>query len=200
MFCLCEEISLWTQWCNFSIVYDFPETWSSPKISGTPPPPCEDHTFTRVDHYRAVQFGGYQRDRGMSRNVYLLDMKSWVRDYKSFSDERRGVNRITLCTMYVHFNMCRGFFSCLLHVCAWFFYFFYYWLINWLWIPDQVIYNVACLAVWNISVSSNHAAQCDFLYWFFVLGTNWNWKVGIGYSATVCCFKSGFKLVWLPPG
>ena len=57
-----------------------PGTWSSPEISGTHPPPSQGHSFTRVDHYRAVQFGGVQLDKLVPNHVYLLDMKSWVRD------------------------------------------------------------------------------------------------------------------------
>ena len=62
-------------------VYFSPGTWSSPEISGTLPPPSAGHSFTRVDHYRAVQFGGGQLSKPVPNHVYLLDMMSWVRDY-----------------------------------------------------------------------------------------------------------------------
>jgi len=60
-------------------VYFSPGTWSSPKTSGSAPPPCAGHSFTRVDLYRAVLFGGEQLDKLLLNHVYILDMKSWVR-------------------------------------------------------------------------------------------------------------------------
>ena len=62
-------------------VYFYLGTWSSPEISGTPPPPSQGYSFTRVDHYRAVQFGGNQLGKLVPNHVYLLDMESWVSDY-----------------------------------------------------------------------------------------------------------------------
>ena len=60
-------------------VYFSPGTWSSLEISGTPPPPSQGHSFTRVNHYQAVQFGGAQLLKLVPNHVYLLDMKIWVR-------------------------------------------------------------------------------------------------------------------------
>ena len=79
-------------------VYFSPGTWSSPEISGTPPPPSSGHSFTRVDHYRAVQFGGEQLGKLVPNHVYLLDMKSWVRDCVyicMLGDEGKTQNIIT---------------------------------------------------------------------------------------------------------
>ena len=103
-------------------VYFSPGTWSSPAITGTPPPPSQGHSFTRVDHQRAVQFGGEQLGKLVPNHVHLLDMKSWVRDYVyicMLGDEGKTQNIITcelkyanayisvhiLCT-YLHFNTC----------------------------------------------------------------------------------------------
>ena len=102
-------------------VYFSPGTWSSPEISGTPPPPSYGHSLTRIDHYRAFQFGGEQLEKLLPNHVYLLDMKSWVRDYVyicMLGDEGKTQNIITcelkytmltsvhiLCT-YLHFNTC----------------------------------------------------------------------------------------------
>ena len=86
-------------------VYFSPGTWSSPAISGTPPPPSEGHSFTRVDHYRAVQFGGGKLNKLVPNHVYLLDMKSWVRDYVyicMLGDEGKTQNIITCELKYAN--------------------------------------------------------------------------------------------------
>ena len=36
-----------------------PGEWSSPRVTGQPPPPCSQFTLTLVDERRAVLFGGY---------------------------------------------------------------------------------------------------------------------------------------------
>ena len=86
-------------------VYFSPGTWSAPKISGTPPPPSAGHSFTRVDHYRAVQFGGDQLNKLVPNHVYLLDMKSWVRDCVyicMLGDEGKTQNIITCELKYAN--------------------------------------------------------------------------------------------------
>ena len=86
-------------------VYFSPGTWSSPEISGSPPPPSEGHSFTRVDHYRVVQFGGAQLGKLVANHVYLLDLKSWVRDHVyicMLGDEGKTQNVITCELKYAN--------------------------------------------------------------------------------------------------
>ena len=35
-----------------------PGKWSSPRVTGQPPPPCEEFTLTPVGERRAAMFGG----------------------------------------------------------------------------------------------------------------------------------------------
>ena len=47
------------------------------RTTGESPPPLAAHTFTKIDHHRAVVFGGYTgsiRENG----TYVLDMETWV--------------------------------------------------------------------------------------------------------------------------
>ena len=51
--------------------------WAVQRTTGESPPPLALHTFTKIDHHRAVVFGGYN---GNSREnkAYVLDMETWV--------------------------------------------------------------------------------------------------------------------------
>ena len=51
--------------------------WAIQRTTGESPPPLCFHTFTKIDHHRAVVFGGYT---GSSRenDAYVLDMETWV--------------------------------------------------------------------------------------------------------------------------
>lgn len=51
--------------------------WKLQPTSGTCPPPLANHTFTKIDKYRAVAFGGYTGSC-RSNDAYVLDMKIWV--------------------------------------------------------------------------------------------------------------------------
>ena len=55
-------------------------TWSSPKVSGTRPPPCSAFSFTMIDDHHAVLFGGVQFDGGKkwTNDTYILDLKIMV--------------------------------------------------------------------------------------------------------------------------
>ena len=53
-------------------------TWSSPKVSGTRPPPCSDFSLTMMDDHQVVLFGGLQSGRRMSSDVYMLDLLRMV--------------------------------------------------------------------------------------------------------------------------
>ena len=54
-----------------------PGVWSSPKVSGTRPPPCAAFTLTMIDNHRAVLFGGDHR--GVTTNdVYIIDLTRMV--------------------------------------------------------------------------------------------------------------------------
>ena len=53
-------------------------TWSSPVVSGTRPPPCEDFSLTMIDEDHAVLFGGDQSGGAASGDVYILDITTMV--------------------------------------------------------------------------------------------------------------------------
>ena len=50
--------------------------WAEQPTTGEKPPPLSSHTFTQVDHHRAVLFGGWTGRR--INDTYILDMKTWV--------------------------------------------------------------------------------------------------------------------------
>ena len=55
------------------------DMWFRPAITGSPPPACQSSSLTRVDHHRAVLFGGLGKDdEPISPDVYILDMNHWV--------------------------------------------------------------------------------------------------------------------------
>ena len=61
-------------------------TWTAPHVTGTPPPPLECFTYTRVGQ-QAVLFGGYDaRSHKVVNDVYTLDLEKWVGENVCFSD------------------------------------------------------------------------------------------------------------------
>ena len=48
--------------------------WSSPNISGQPPPPCFGFTFTPVGERRAALFGGYSGSGAISDDLFIVDL------------------------------------------------------------------------------------------------------------------------------
>ena len=53
-------------------------TWSSPKVSGTRPPPCSYFSLTMMDDHHVVLFGGSQSGLRRSSDVYMLDLMRMV--------------------------------------------------------------------------------------------------------------------------
>ena len=51
--------------------------WAVQPTTGQKPPPLSHHTFTMIDHHRAVMFGGYTGSSKVN-DTYVLDMKTWV--------------------------------------------------------------------------------------------------------------------------
>lgn len=52
--------------------------WTVQLTTGEKPPPVEDHTFTKIDHHRAVVCGGHTETGGSLNDAYILDMNKWV--------------------------------------------------------------------------------------------------------------------------
>ena len=50
--------------------------WVAQPTTGEKPPPLSGHTFTKIDHKRAVAFGGSTGSR--VNDTYVLDMETWV--------------------------------------------------------------------------------------------------------------------------
>ena len=51
--------------------------WSAQLTTGKKPPPLCAHTFIKIDHHRAVVFGG-STGRVDNNDTYVLDLKTWV--------------------------------------------------------------------------------------------------------------------------
>ena len=51
--------------------------WAVQRTTGESPPPLAGHTFNRIDHHRAVVFGGFT-GRSRKNDTYVLDMETWV--------------------------------------------------------------------------------------------------------------------------
>ena len=51
--------------------------WSLPAVTGTTPPPLEGFSFTKVDHRRAVVYGG-RTDGAVNCHAYVLELDNWV--------------------------------------------------------------------------------------------------------------------------
>ena len=56
-------------------------TWSSPDVSGQRPPPCAYFSFTKIDDHHVMLFGGGQPGRGMTSDLYILDLARMVSQY-----------------------------------------------------------------------------------------------------------------------
>ena len=48
--------------------------WSSPNITGQPPPPCSSFTLTPVGERRAALFGGRSGSRAVSDDLFIVDL------------------------------------------------------------------------------------------------------------------------------
>ena len=68
--------------------------WTSQPTTGSVPPPCVDFSFTCVDKRRAVVFGGYQPQTGITNDTFLLDMDTWVSIYSGTSNACRTEGRV----------------------------------------------------------------------------------------------------------
>ena len=51
-----------------------PGEWSSPNITGQPPPPCSFFTFTQVDEKRAALFGGQSLVSGVLNDLFVAEL------------------------------------------------------------------------------------------------------------------------------
>ena len=51
--------------------------WTQQVSTGDRPPPLAWHTFTKIDHHRAVVFGG-STGKSYTNDTYVLDMEKWV--------------------------------------------------------------------------------------------------------------------------
>ena len=54
-------------------VYRSPGEWSSPNITGQPPPPCSSFTLTQVGERRAALFGGYSGSEALS-DLFVVEL------------------------------------------------------------------------------------------------------------------------------
>ena len=48
--------------------------WSSPNITGQPPPPCSHFTLTPVGERRAALFGGMSGSGAVSDDLFIVDL------------------------------------------------------------------------------------------------------------------------------
>ena len=48
--------------------------WSSPNITGQPPPPCESFTLTPVGERRAALFGDVSGPGAVSDDLFIVDL------------------------------------------------------------------------------------------------------------------------------
>ena len=48
--------------------------WSSPNITGQPPPPCDSFTLTPVGERRAALFGGVSASVAISYDLFIVDL------------------------------------------------------------------------------------------------------------------------------
>ena len=68
-------VDVWA--CSLIFMCFLSGTWSSPTITGTRPPPCQNFSFTMVDESHAVLFGG-SSDSRWTNDVYMLDLSRMV--------------------------------------------------------------------------------------------------------------------------
>ena len=50
------------------------EEWSSPNITGQPPPPCYNFTLTTVSERRAALFGGWRGSGDYSDDLLIVEL------------------------------------------------------------------------------------------------------------------------------
>ena len=48
--------------------------WSSPRVTGQPPPPCDDFTLTSVGERRAALFGGDFASGAYSDDLLIVEL------------------------------------------------------------------------------------------------------------------------------
>ena len=48
--------------------------WSSPRVTGQPPPPCNSFTLTRVGERRAALFGGQIGPFAVSDDLLIVEL------------------------------------------------------------------------------------------------------------------------------
>ena len=48
--------------------------WSSPNITGQPPPPCYSFTLTPVGERRAALFGGGSGQKTINHDLFIVDL------------------------------------------------------------------------------------------------------------------------------
>ena len=65
LLCYCEIIML--------SLHVSPGEWSSPNITGQPPPPCSAFTLTQVGERRAALFGGYSGSGPVS-DLFVVEL------------------------------------------------------------------------------------------------------------------------------
>ncbi len=63
---------------SFVVVNPLPGIWSVPLLRGEIPLPSSHFTFTKVDQYRAVLFGGVLANRHRVNSYYLINLRSMV--------------------------------------------------------------------------------------------------------------------------
>lgn len=52
--------------------------WSTPAVTGTPPPHLSNFTFTLIDSHHAVLFGGDDASHQKGNSVFILDLEKMV--------------------------------------------------------------------------------------------------------------------------
>ena len=74
------ELSTWSS-CPPRLTHCYSVTvpagvWAVQMTTGESPPALSWHTFTKIDHHRAVVFGG--SSGSFTNETYVLDMETWV--------------------------------------------------------------------------------------------------------------------------
>lgn len=52
--------------------------WTSPATTGERPPPCSGFSLTSIGQWKAIMFGGYNKDQGFMNDVFIIDLQSMV--------------------------------------------------------------------------------------------------------------------------
>ena len=53
-------------------------TWSTPRVTGTPPEPRAWCSFTKIDEEHALVFGGQTDGDRRLNDIYMLNKQEWV--------------------------------------------------------------------------------------------------------------------------